>query len=88
MVCLKTDFSNAFNTLRRAGQDKALEEIKEKVPLLYKYAWQAYANLSFLFLGEKDVIMSEEGVQQEDPLGPFFYALSSMAITRNLKSPL
>jgi hypothetical protein len=32
--------------------------------------------------------MSEEGVQQRDPLGPFFYALSSMAITRNLKSPL
>jgi hypothetical protein len=29
MVCLKTDFSNAFNTLR---QDKALEDIKEKVP--------------------------------------------------------
>ena len=85
MVCLKTDFSNAFNTLRR---DKALEDIKMKVPLLYKYAWQAYANPSFLFLGEKDVIMSEEGVQQGDPLGPFFYALSSMAITRNLKSPL
>ena len=85
MVCLKTDFSNAFNTLRR---DKALEDIKLKVPLLYKYAWQAYANPSCLFLGEKDVIMSEEGVQQGDPLGPFFYALSSMAITRNLKSPL
>jgi hypothetical protein len=72
MVCLKTDFSNAFNTLRR---DKALEDIKEKVPLLYKYAWQAYANPFFLFLGEKDVIMLEEGVQQEDPLGPFFMPL-------------
>ena len=32
--------------------------------------------------------MSQEGVQQGDPLGPFLYALTTMAITRKCKSSL
>jgi len=77
-VLLKTDFSNAFNTLRR---DKALTEIRDKVPEIYKYVWQAYAKPSYLFLGQDEFIMSQEGVQQGDPLGPFIYSLTTMSIT-------
>ena len=84
-VCLQTDFSNAFNCLRR---DKALQEIREKVPEIFKYAWQSYGNPSNLFLGQDEIIMSQEGIQQGDPLGPFIYALTTMVITQKIKSPL
>ena len=85
MVCLQTDFTNAFNCLRR---DKALQEIKAKVPEIFKYAWQSYGNPSYLFLGPDEIIMSQEGIQQGDPLGPFIYALTTMVITQKIKSPL
>ena len=85
LVCLKTDFSNAYNTLRR---DIVLEDVLESVPQIFSYIWQAYAKSTYLFLGEQEFIMSQEGVQQGDPLGPFLYALTTMAITRKCKSSL
>ena len=75
MICLKTDFRNAYNTLR---QDIALKTIEK----------EAYGKHSYLFLGQDDHIMSREGVQQGDPLDPFIYALTTMSVTKSCQSPL
>ena len=85
MICLKTDFRNAYNTLRR---DIALKSIEKEAPEIYKFAWQAYGKHSYLLLGQDDHIMSREGVQQGDPLGPFIYALTTMSVTKSCQSPL
>ena len=58
MVCLKTDFSNAYNTIRR---DIVLKDVLESLPQAFSYLWQAYANPSYLFKGKQEFIMSREG---------------------------
>ena len=62
------DYRNAFNTIRR---DVLLDLVKRKLPNIYNYVHQWYAQDSYLGFG-KEILNSSEGVQQEDPLGSFF----------------
>ena len=70
---LKVDFRNAFNSgLRR---DIMLDAIKEFIPELLPFISSAYSALSVL-LGEGEQILSSEGIQQGDPIGPLLFCIS------------
>ena len=71
-VLLKLDFRNAFNSIRR---DKMLEAVRELAPDIYPLVHSAYATPSILRWNE-EVILSSEGVQQGDPLGPPLFCLA------------
>lgn len=83
-VLLKIDYANAFNCIER---DSLLCSIKEKIPQLYAFLWQAYRNESELFF-KSDILSSCRGVQQDDPLGPLIFSLALHPIIEKLKSDL
>ena len=83
-MVLKIDFKNAFNQVRR---DVMLAKVKEHVPLIYPMVWQAYSNPSNLYNGD-NIVLSQEGLQQGDPLGPFLFSLSIMQLMKNCESQL
>jgi hypothetical protein len=53
-LMFKLDFRNAFNTVRR---DKMLQAVLEKVPSVFPLAHCAYSTHSYLYHGQKGVIM-------------------------------
>lgn len=83
-VMLKLDFANAFNTVRR---QKILNVAHEHTPTLYPLILQAYGSYSHLFFGS-EVISSEEGLQQGDPLAPALFCLVINGLVQSLKSPI
>ena len=83
-VLLKVDITNAFNSIHR---NKVLEAVSKHIPSLFKYVHSSYAVSSFLAFGS-DLIYSEEGVQQGDPLGPLLFCLTIHPIISHLSSPL
>lgn len=79
---LKIDFSNAFNTLRR---DEMLRVVHNELPALYPFIHSCYSNLSYLRFGEF-TLMSDEGPQQGDPLGPLLFCCTAMSLVQCIKS--
>ena len=75
---LKLDFRNAFNSVRR---DMMLRAVQEWAPSIFRFVHSAYSSPSTLFWADK-TILSAEGVQQGDPLGPLF---SSAGIPTKLR---
>ena len=80
-VFVKIDFSNAFNCVERQA---FLEECRHRFPGLSRWAEWCYANPSRLHFGE-DILSSERGVQQGDPLGPLFFSLALQPLLVQLK---
>ena len=83
-VLVKLDFSNAFNSLRR---DCMLEAVAKDIPEIYRFAHASYSCSSVLKFGAHSII-SEEGPQQGDPLGPMLFCLTIHPLLMNLKSEL
>jgi len=83
-ILVKLDFTNAFNTLRR---DSLLEAVARDIPELYRFAHAAYSNRPLLRYGS-NIIRSEEGTQQGDPLGPLEFCLVVQPILIKLRSDL
>ena len=81
-LMLKLDFQNAFNSIRR---DVILKEVLVKAPKVYPLAYSAYRFPSFLFYGN-GTILSAEGVQQGDPLGPLLFCLGIHDLISSLQS--
>ena len=81
-LMLKLDFQNAFNSIRR---DVILKEVLIKAPKVYPLAYSAYRFPSFLFYGNS-TILSAEGVQQGDPLGPLLFCLGIHDLISSLQS--
>jgi hypothetical protein len=81
---LKLDFSNAFNSVHR---DVVLSAVHKFLPSLLKFTFSCYAHSSQLFFGD-NIILSEEGTQQGDPLGPLLFCLSIHQLIQQLKSEL
>ena len=71
-VFVKLDFTNAFNSVRR---DSVLEAVAAHRPDLLPFTLSAYGSSSHLWSGD-DIILSSEGVQQGDPLGPLLFCLA------------
>ncbi|KAI5642477.1 reverse transcriptase (RNA-dependent DNA polymerase) domain-containing protein [Phthorimaea operculella] len=83
-VIIKLDLKNAFNSVER---DVLLAEVRDKIPSLYPFLYQVYERPSNLF-HDKDLILSQVGAQQGDPLGPLVFSLSIHKAVSELKSPL
>jgi Reverse transcriptase (RNA-dependent DNA polymerase) len=83
-VVAKLDFSNAFNSLRR---DAMLTAIKDNILELYQYCYLVYSQASFLNFGPY-TILSQEGPQQGDPLGPLLFRLAVHPLLTSLLCPL
>jgi len=83
-VLVKLDFSNAFNCLHR---DSMLLAVHKYAPELYKFCHLSYAQSSFLKFGSH-ILLSEEGVQQGDPLGPLCFCLTIHELLMSLSSKL
>lgn len=83
-VLLKIDAKNAFNSIER---DSMLTAIKDQIPFLYNYLWQAYSSPTLLFFGEK-TLLSQVGAQQGDPCGPMIFSLTIHPVIESLSSDL
>ena len=76
---LQLDFKNAFNLVSRSLIEA---ELKAHFPQLLPYFLAHYGARSRLLIANSpdgEFIWSSRGVQQGDPLGPFFFALALQA---------
>src|SRR6218665_1773734 len=76
--------NNAFNSLHR---DSMLASVNNVIPELAAYCHLAYAEATCLRFGSF-VILSQEGAQQWDPLGPLLFCLPLQPVLVQLESPL
>ena len=82
------DFKNAFNTVSR---DMALQNFQTYLPDLYPFVKAIYGAESQLWLSITDSytsIVSSEGAQQGDPLGPLFFAIATIPLLNQLRLTL
>ena len=83
-VLLKLDFKNAFNSLNR---ETMLSHVYSNRPELYNYTHCACSKSSYLFYGSS-VIMSEDGIQQNDPETPPLFAETIQTLVKQLESKI
>ena len=57
-----------------AKTTRMLEAVRDQAPAVYPMVHSAYSTPSFLFGGDHTII-STEGVQQGDPLGPLYFSV-------------
>ena len=81
---VKLDFSNAFNSIHRSIM---LNAVFLHVPEIYKFCHLSYGDPSFLKFNSQ-VISSQEGAQQGDPLGPLLFCLAIHPILTSFTSEL
>ena len=77
-------FANAFNCLHR---DAILFAVQDKLPNIFNFCRLAYAQPSLLVFGDF-IILSQEGIQQGDPLGPLLFCLTVQPLLLSLQSSL
>ena len=83
-IMVKLDFSNAFNCLHR--QDMLLA-VQQYLPDIYAFCYSAYSQHTFLYYGQF-TIMSQEGPQQGDPLGPLLFSITIQPLLDSLVAEL
>jgi len=83
-IVVKLDFTNAFNGLHRLDM---LLAVKERLPKLYTFCLSAYSQTSILHFGSFS-LMSDEGPQQGDPMGPLLFSKAIHPLLASLKSEL
>jgi hypothetical protein len=82
-VLLKLDMHNAFNTIRR---DHIAECLRKYAPDLLALFTACYCDPTFLTFGD-DILLSDEGLQQGDPLAPLYFCLGLHDILLSLQTP-
>lgn len=78
------DFTNAFNSVDRCVIAK---EVADHFPLLKTWFSLCYGKPSQLLVRGQPPIESSRGVQQGDPLGPFFFSLALQPVLEAVSSP-
>ncbi len=81
-VLIKTDFRNAFNTVRR---DAILEAINKHYPELLPFVTSTIGASTDLQFGGL-LLKSDEGAQQGDPLGPLHFCIVFKELVDSLQS--
>ena len=79
---MKLDFKNAFNMVRR---DVMFQIVHDEMPELYPFVHMCYHSASQLAFGDF-LLLSDEGFQQGDPLGPLLFCISSLKLARSMTS--
>ena len=64
-----------------------LEAVRQQFPEIYRLVYQAYGEFSYLSYG-KNTILSDEGIQQGDPLGPLLFSLTIHPLVESMESGL
>jgi len=80
-VLLKTDWSNAFNTIDRSS---LFDLVRNVAPSISKFVESCYLNNPELFYFDH-TIQSVNGVQQGDPLSPFLFCLIQQNIIKSVQ---
>lgn len=83
-IIVKLDLKNAFNCAER---DTILKEVLDHVPRLYPFLYQCYSDTTNLYIKE-NLILSQVGAQQGDPLGPLIFCLAMHKAISDLSSTL
>ena len=85
VVCT-VDWANAFGSVSR---NKVLDEVADKLPQLYAFVLACYGSDPCMTFGVQEeggfhlrTILSKEGVQQGDPIGPLLCALVMHLVLR------
>ena len=81
---VKLDFSNAFNSVHRSAM---LQSVATAVPDIYKFCYLSYSGSTYLKFGT-NCVLSQEGAQQGDPLGPLLFCLAIHPMLTSLSSQL
>ena len=81
LALLKVDFENAFNSVSRAA---LLEAVQHEFPTLARWAWWCYGQNTDLWAGGQ-IIESQSGTQQGDPLGPLFFCLLLRKVSAEIR---
>ena len=81
-VLVKIDFTNAFNS---GDRQSFLEQCRHQFPGLSRWAEWCYAQPSKLYFGS-EILSSEKGVQQGDPIGPLLFALAIQPLLRDISN--
>ena len=63
-----------------------LETVLQSVPLLFPFAYSAYESRTLLYYCGNTILLSQEGVQQGDPLGPLLFCLTIHPMVQQLQS--
>ena len=79
---LSIDFENAFNTINRT---KMLQAVRNHLPQLSAIAEACYGSTAPLLHFNGESIASCTGVQQGDPLGPLFFAITLQPVLQRIK---
>ena len=66
---------------------KMLSAVLDLAPEIYQFVYSAYSAPSSLYWGDK-ILLSQEGIQQGDPLGPLLFCLAIFRIQSRLVSQL
>ena len=82
---LKLDFRNAFNT-RSMRRDHIADCLQTLVPSLALLFNACYSEPSFLTFGD-EILLSDEGLQQGDPLAPAYFCVGLHDILCDLTTP-
>jgi len=83
-VLVKLDFTNAFNRLHRRDM---LLSVHSRISELYAFCLSAYSQPSLLFFGS-EIVSSEEGPQQGDPIGPLLFCNTIHPLLSSLQAHL
>ncbi len=80
LLILKVDFRNAFNGVSR---DAMLALTRKYFPRLFRWVEWCYAN-TYILTFDAWEILSCEGVQQGDPLGPLLFSLVLQEVVKKI----
>ena len=83
LALLKIDFKNAFNLVDRRA---FMRLTCERFPALSAWTNWCYSSPSVLLYDHKQVIHSESGVQQGDPLGPLYFCFGLAPLVEEIAS--